>query len=399
MKYKCAFFFFFLFYTAFADTASIDYKIKNFINTMSSEEKAAQVLLLGIDGKKEFPQYLYEYYGSLVPGAVILFQYNIADTAKETAEYIGSVKNAFKHIREGKKYIPALFSFDCEGGSVYRLRTFGSKLPGAKIIAQDFSSEEAQKLYSLTAEQIALLGIHLNLAPVAETESAEIKDFFGTRLYSSDQNTVSDYASAFIRGMKKHNIICAVKHFPGSGGGDPHIQDSVIVSAEREFDNRYLLPFKKILAKNDCAVLLSHAKIPFIDDVPFCFSEKGIKGMLRGKLKFGGLVMTDDISMGALKDGEQTLKDKALLALSAGCDMVMCSASCFKECVQAISEKTESDKKFKARIDTAVFTILKTKIKAGILNGDCKPIEKYVFDAAAFNTAKDNADKIIRSKK
>ena len=400
-KYKLSFIFLF-FNLFFLVAEDVDYyqdkKINEFISKMSLEDKAAQVLFVGIDGKKEFPAYMYKYYNGLLPGAVILFKYNIADTAIETAHYIESVKKAFKKIRTDKIYIPALFSTDCEGGSVYRLHYFGSKLPSPAMVATKFSFDEAKTLYSLTAEQINLLGIHLNLAPVVEIETNEIKNFFDERLFSNSLDAVNFYSNAFIIGMKEYNVFSVLKHFPGTGSSDPHFTVSVIDTEENNFENHYILPFKKLLEKNDCAVLISHSKVPFIDDMPFCFSKKGIQNILRNKLNFKGLVITDDISMGALKTDGSSTEDNAILALSAGCDMIMCSENCFSQLVQAISKKAFLDIQFKKRLDEAVFTIMKTKIKMKLLDKDFNSCEKYIFNLKKFNDAKKKANTIVNSK-
>ncbi len=394
MKFKFILILLFLNFTI--NLYSNDKSVYNFIAEMTPEEKAAQVLMVSIDGNKEFTNDMYTYFGNIVPGAFILFKFNISDTPEKTALYIQSVKDAFRKSTETEKYIQPLFAIDCEGGGVYRIKHFASYLPSAKTISEKYSFDEAEKLYMFTAEQIKLLGIHLNLAPVVEIEQNGNDVFFGNRLYSENKDVVIGYSNACISGMLAAGIISVVKHFPGNAETDPHKGEAVIKADKKTFYDKYIEPFEAVLKKNDCAILLSHARVPVIEDTPFCFSEKGIRNILRGKLHFKGLIITDDLAMAALKTGNRSTCDNAISALSAGCDMVMCSENKLRELVFVISNKIKRDTIFSKKIDEAVFNILKIKMAAGILDENCKVIENYIFDLHTFNTAKKKAEKILK---
>ncbi|AGT44575.1 glycoside hydrolase family 3 N-terminal domain-containing protein [Treponema pedis] len=391
MKLKC-----FLFFIFCINLYSENDKIYEFIAEMNAEEKAAQVLMLSIDGNKEFTKGMYKYFGNTVPGAFILFKFNLADTSEKTSLYIKSVKDSFKKIAKDKNYIQPIFAIDCEGGGVYRIKHFASHLPSAKEMAEKYSLSEAKELYKFTGEQIKLLGLHINLAPVVEVKNPENINFFGNRLYSDDKAVVHNYSSVCIEGMKEAGVISAVKHFPGNAETDPHKERSVIKADKQTFYDKYIEPFKTVLEKNKCAVLISHVTVPAVEDVPFCFSEKGIQNILREELNFKGLIITDDLAMAALKGGNKSSEANAISALQAGCDMIMCSENKLNELISVISDKIKTDKVFAQKIDKAVFNILTAKIEAGILDKNCKVIEEYLFDLKKFNTAKKEAEKILK---
>lgn len=384
-------------YCSFVCTALFanDENINYYISKMSVEEKSAQVLMMSIEGKKVFPSYLNSYFGSYTPGAFILFGYNFSDTPQACASYIKSVKQSMRSLSKSETFIPPFFASDFEGGSVYRIKKIASPLPSPKEVADTLNEEDALLLYKYTAKQISLLGIHLNLAPIVEKIQSQNKTFFNDRIFSINEDILVKYAKIFISGMETSGVMSAVKHFPGTGT-DPHLSKSIIDVSEDIFYKEFINPFRKILYDTDGVVLISHAEVSFIEQVPFCFSKKGIKKLLRDELKFKGLIITDDMAMKALKEKGRSTSDNVISALQAGCDMVMCSEPKFKDLVQAVSEKIKQDEDFEKRINSAVFNILKTKMKMGIIDESCKPIEKYKFDKEEFYNAKKAAEKILK---
>lgn len=370
--------------------------VKSTILAMSPEEKAAQVLMMGIEGKKTFPSYLSDYFGPYAPGAFILFGYNFSDTPQASASYIKSVKQSIQKLSKAEKFIPPFFASDFEGGRVYRIRKIASYLPAPKYVAENLSEDDALVLYTHTAEQIALLGIHLNLAPIVEKEEAMGIGFLGDRLFSHDKDIILKYSKIFIEGMKNGGVLSAVKHFPGNVNTDPHLSKSVIDVDEDTFYTEFVDLFKEIIYDSDGVVLISHVEVPFIEKTPFCFSKKGIENILRDKLKFRGLIITDDMAMKALKEGGRSTSDNVISAISAGCDMVMCSEPRFRELIAIISNKMKMDNSFEKRIDEAVFNILKIKMKMGLIDESCMPIEKNKFDEKKFYNAKEAVEKILK---
>ncbi len=333
------------------------------VASMTLDQKASQVMMTGISGNASFAPWLREYFRDTVPGAILLFKYNIAESPEAVHDYIDSCAAAFSRMDSA---MPPIFAIDHEGGDVYRMGSAATRLPSAKIVATHLKPEAAQRLYDYSATQLALLGIGMNLAPLAETRNAENGEFLGTRAWSDSPDTVVAYASAAIRGIRAGGMVSVVKHFPGTGSGDPHSGDSVIHASKKEFRDGYIDNFRKILLENPEAVLVSHCVVPSIDpDTPFCVSEKGVRDILRKQLKYQGVVITDDIAMKALSKRGYASGDAAVLAIKAGCDMVMTSDRDIKAIRRKIATAARDDPAFARLLDESVRRIALMKLRSG----------------------------------
>ena len=341
---------------------------------LSLEEKAAQVLMVNIAGSKTADAKSIASFKGTVPGAVLLFGYNIADTPQSVANFLESAVQGFQEAarRSGHTFIPPLFALDNEGGTVYRTRRITAPLPAAEEIGKRFSVEETEELYRLLGQQMQELGLHLNLAPVAEAGTEDVAAALGTRTFSAEPEQAGQYAAAAVRGMQGAGILAAVKHFPGNGAADLHKGAAELTVDYDTFLSRYCSVFQPSITDGTAAVLISHITVPVIEAAPFCFSAKGI-ALLRNALEFSGLIITDDIAMQALKQNGASPEENAMRALTAGCDMVMCSLSKIYPLIEAIAEKARSNAEFAKRLDEAVLQVLIAKQRAGLIDTD-KPV-------------------------
>ena len=333
-------------------------------SSMTVEEKASQVLMTGIDGKDAFPGYLLDHFRGVVPGAVLLFKYNIAGSPEGVHDYLESCDRAFLSLDPRSR---VLFAIDHEGGDVFRTAGVTSTLPSARFVADHFSPERAEKLYDLSGVQLDSLGIGMNLAPVAECETSFNAAFLGTRAYSERAKIVEIYARAAVRGYKSAGVLTVLKHFPGNGVGDPHTGLPRLNVSRKDLLKKYAVTFKAVLADKPDAVLVSHIVIPSVDRVPFCLSRAGVTGILRESLGFRGVIMTDDIAMAALSRNGYKPKDAAIAALRAGCDMIMISDRNISPIASVIASEARSDPAFAKRLDDAVSRILAMKARAGLM--------------------------------
>jgi beta-N-acetylhexosaminidase len=148
-------------------------------------------------------------------------------------------------------------------------------------------------------------------------------------------------------------------------------------------------------------VLVSHVLVPAIDPAtPFCLSADGVTGVLRKRLGFKGVILTDDIAMGALAERGHTPAEAAVLALRAGCDMVMTSDPGIRGVVNAIVAEATQDDRFRTRLDEAVSRVIAMKLRVGFLPQSQteapKPSDSQ-FDADAYRAAREAGDKIVAS--
>ena len=342
--------------------------IRQLLSGLSVEEKAAQVLMVSIAGNTAPDTKSIAAFKGLVPGAVLLFGYNIAETPQETAAFLESATQSLRNAAQtsGHTAIPPLYALDNEGGTVYRTRRITAPLSAAEEIGKNFSLEQTCELYRLLGVQMRELGIHLNLAPVAEARTAETAAALGTRTFSAEPEQAGQYAAAAVHGMQKAGVLATVKHFPGNGAADLHKGTAALTVDYDTFLNRYCAVFQPSIEADAAAVLISHITVPAVEAVPFCFSAKGI-ALLRRTLGFSGLIITDDIAMKALRQNGASPAENAVRAIAAGCDMVMCSLPNIYPLIEAIAGKARTDTAFARRLDEAAGRVLIAKHRAGII--------------------------------
>jgi len=378
-------------------------EVHSVLSGMSLPEKASQVLMTGIDGKDRFAPYLFRHFDGAVPGAVLLFGYNVAETPLAFARYLDSCNDAFATLGAP---VPVIFAIDHEGGDVYRTGRLTTRLPSARDVASRLSPLEAEELYRASGTQLSLLGIHLNLAPVPGTLIAATSDFLGSRSFSAEPSTAGAYSAAAVKGYRAGGIQTVLKHFPGNAAGDPHTVLPLLVVSRKVFEEGFIAPFRSLLALESGAVLVSHITVSSVDPgIPFCLSPAGVNGVLRDGLGFDGLVLTDDISMDAIARSGRDSGTAAVLALAAGCDMVMTSDPDIRSIADAIRSEAERNEAFARRLDGAVFHVLEAKFRAGLVKtayerySDSKAAAKshrdFRFDQSAFDRAKTAGDRIL----
>ena len=372
--------------------------VLNILSKMTVEEKAWQVMMINISNTKDVHSYIKKEFSKGFPGAILLFKQNLPSSPKEFFEYTSKMKNAFKMVANENKLHSShpLIALDNEGGRVFRTSSLTTFLPPPRMIASKISPDQAEKLFNLIAKQMKMMGLDFNLAPIAECATNINEVFLGDRTFSYSEKETVDFSNAFVKGMNEAGILCSLKHFPGNGALDPHGDVATLSCTSEEFENEYVSSFKKIIDKKHKALslLLSHVVFTVIDDRPFCLSNKGIKEIIRKKMGFSSLILTDDIAMGALKK-HYSSSDNALLALEAGVDMIMCSERNVFPIIDAIIKKAKKDKDFAIRLDEAVKNVLSAK--SAIFEIDKSSGTKEAFDEKLFNELKEKGDKIVKS--
>jgi beta-N-acetylhexosaminidase len=222
---------------------------------------------------------------------------------------------------------PLLMAIDHEGGAVQRLteRHGFTKLPSARAVAENLSPEEAKQLYAKAGGELSGVGFNVNLAPVVDLHDATNPAVgqYG-RSFGSDSATVITYAEAFIDGFNGSGVLCALKHFPGQGlaRSDSHSELPDITSTWTEQE---LAPYAQLI-KNGRAELImgAHLRLATVEKepIPTTLSLAVTTGLLRGKLGFQGVVMTDDLDMVAVSS-VMVRREAVIRAIAAGNDILM----------------------------------------------------------------------------
>ncbi|MDR1748933.1 MAG: glycoside hydrolase family 3 protein [Spirochaetaceae bacterium] len=344
--------------------SEVSVRARSILDSLTLEQRVSQLMLVGVDNKSELSPWNRNFLQDTMPGGVLLFGYNIADTIEETAAFVSSVSEAV----ETGCGIPPFITIDHEGGDVNRLRFLNIKLPAAADVPLICTPDEAVRLYAASGEQLSSIGITLNLAPVVEVLNDSNSAVLAGRAFSGSASVVCEYAGSFINGMGSAGILSAVKHFPGNADDDPHLSLPVLDIAYDVFKRDYLLPFTNVFRYKPAAVMMSHLVVSCVDPgVPSCLSRKMVTGILREGLGFRGLILSDDIRMAALGENGFSPEKAALMAIDAGVTMIMISGGDLWSIHDAIVSAARDDPLLAAKIDTAAEMVLAAKIQNGLL--------------------------------
>ena len=254
-------------------------------------------------------------------GGVILFKRNIS-----SVEQLRSLTQELRDVA-GR---PLLIGVDHEGGRVFRLPKPFTQIPPMQCLgayAQSHADGEvvAHRLATMMASELAAVGINVNFAPVLDVHTNLSNPIIGDRAFGNDHTRVASLGCAMIKGFAEGNIIACGKHFPGHGdtGQDSHLTLPVLPHTWERLRWCELVPFAAAIAAGVPMIMPGHLLYGAIDAAnPIPFSERGITGLLRDEMKFDGVIVTDDLEMGALRN-ICSVADAAFRALRAGCDLAM----------------------------------------------------------------------------
>jgi beta-N-acetylhexosaminidase len=253
------------------------------------------------------------------PGAVILFGRN-AETAEDVRELVAALRATASP--------PPLIAVDQEGGRVERLRHGVAALPSAMAVGAAGDAELAQRLGMLLGRDLSRCGISVDLAPVADLALQPRSRVIGTRAYGDDPDRVAAFAGAFARGLERSGIAAALKHFPGHGSTseDSHVTTPRVTADAATLRARDLVPFARAIAAGAASIVLTaHVVVEAFDaQRPATLSRAILTDLLRGELRFEGVVATDCLEMDAIAAGIGTVQG-AVEALAAGADLLLIS--------------------------------------------------------------------------
>lgn len=278
-------------------------------------------------------------------GNFILFRRNVVDPLQ-----LAKLCRDLKAACQDKGLAPPLISIDQEGGPVARLKPPFSQFSGAAGIAKAANPEaEAYRFAYITAKELKLVGCNMNLAPVMDLDVPGTDPVMEKRTLGSDPESVGHLGSIIIKGLQKQGILATAKHFPGIGGVklDPHRDLPVMETSASILEKRELIPFRKAIAAKVAAIMTAHVNYPDIDPhLPATLSHVFITDLLRTRMGFNGLVVTDDLEMGAIEKHFH-VEESAVQAVRAGADILLICHDKEKivrafEAVRTLLEKDEA---------------------------------------------------------
>ena len=339
--------------------------VYNYMKSMTIEEKIGQLFLLNLEGNSKFTEKT-EYNDGIAPGGYLLFSYNIADSKEKVQNFTKSVNDFYV----SKNQVPPFLSIDHEGGYVNRLKKLYGNFLSQEDVANKLTEEQAYQDYLLQGKILKELGIHINLAPIVEEKTVENQDFLDNRSFGSLEKVLS-YGEVCVKSYIDAGIIPVLKHFPGNTNDDPHLGLPKLQVTREEFE-KMIIPFEKIISSTsfgyNFAIILSHAMLPNVfGEIPACFSKEMVTDILKKELNFNGLIISDDIYMGALAKNGFSPEKSAELSILSGVDLIMLSPKRFVNLIPYLKKLASSNEEFNNRIEESCAKILSAKIQQGLI--------------------------------
>lgn len=248
-------------------------------------------------------------------GGVIFFSKNYESPA-QLAELVNSIQTL-------RKEYPLFICTDHEGGRVVRFKTQFTQFPPMLEIAKLDSPKLVFDVATIMAEELLACGVNLNLAPVCDIWNNDQNKVIWDRAFGKDHETVSKFISSMIRGFETNHLMSCAKHFPGHGNTlkDSHYDLPIVKKPLEEIRNEELQPFIKAVKARVDMIMMAHIIVEDIDpELPCSLSPKA-HAILRNELKYKGLILSDDMQMGAITAHRGT-GEAAMMAIRAGSDLV-----------------------------------------------------------------------------
>lgn len=340
------------------DTKPID-PIEEKIKALSLEEKIGQLIIASFEGtelNEEITSLIEEY----KIGGFILFSRNIIDEY-QTLDLLNGIKEM-----NSKNPIPLFLSIDEEGGKVSRLPKAYPRLPEAFEFGKKNDRNLSYELGSILGERVKSLGFNMNFSPVLDINSNPKNPVIGNRAFGSSVEPVVDNGIEVMLGIMDRDVISVVKHFPGHGDTsiDSHMNLPKVNKTKEDLISFELQPFIAAIDNGVDAIMIAHILYPEIDDYPATMSPKIIGELLRGELGFNGVVVSDDMTMGAIMEN-YTIEEGVLSFLKAGGDLALICHG--KEnpikVMEEIMDAVKGGELTEEEIDEKVYRILKLKEK------------------------------------
>jgi beta-N-acetylhexosaminidase len=302
------------------------------LRSLPLEQQIGQLLYIGLPGT-QLDADARALVREVSPGGVIIFGRNVA-----APEQLRALLDGVRALSA----VEPLVGIDQEGGLVDRLRKICTPMPAARVIRQHGDLAGARSHGRITGEVLRLLGFNMNFAPVMSVMT-EDRDLLSNGLYSRSYGRspgeVLGYTMVYLRGLQGTGLLGCAKHFPGIGAGevDTHEEMPVIHLTHDDLMAQDLAPYIELFQREDNmvrAIMISHGGFPNIDIhrgiaggrlVPASINPSIVTDVLREELDYKGLVLTDDLEMGAIAKHYE-IEEAALRAVLAGEDMLLVCA-------------------------------------------------------------------------
>lgn len=359
-------------------TETID-AIQEIIKNMTLDEKIGQMVMVGIDGYTN-DAHSTEMIENFHVGGFILFKNNIKNT-----DQAQSLINSLKDKNSSTSSIPLFFSVDEEGGRVSRMPDEFVKLPSNKVIGSRNNPDFSFEIGKVIGKEIKSLGFNMDFAPVLDVNSNPKNPVIGDRSFGNNAQLVNLLGVKTMQGLQSQNVISVVKHFPGHGDTsvDSHVGLPVVNNDMERLKKLELVPFENAIKNNVDVIMVAHILLPKIDaQNPASFSKSIITDLLRNEMNYNGLVITDDLTMGAITKNYK-IEDAAIKAVNAGSNIILVCHDYEKQAsvIKALKAAVENGVISAEKVYESVYKILLLKQKYELSDDKTEPVDVTEINA------------------
>ncbi|MDR2631056.1 MAG: glycoside hydrolase family 3 protein [Spirochaetaceae bacterium] len=334
------------------------------IEEMSDEEALAQTFMLGWVGAEPSPLII-NWIRDRNIGGIKIFGWNTEDT-RRLAETVGVLQQLALKTRLN---IPLFVATDQEGGWIRHVKGATSETPGNMAIGASGYPRDAYYAGYYIARELAVLGINMNFAPTVDLYTNRDSSLIGTRAFGEDPVQAGILGAAFVKGQQAAGVIATAKHYPGHGDTDldshgvlPRINATVEALWDRE-----LIPYRLLAREGIPAIMSGHLAFPNTQAgmIPASLSSWFLQDILRDRIRFEGLIITDDLMMNGATASAGSVSQAAKQALLAGNDIIMFSSTpnLNDRVWTYLAASMKEEPGFRSRVRDAARRILETKLR------------------------------------
>ena len=322
------------------------------------EQAVGQLLMVGFEGL-EAPAAILEALALGEIGGVILFRRNVGDV-----EQLATLNESLHEAAAGV-VAPPLVGVDQEGGRVVRIRQPLTPIPPMRRLGQRGNADRVARASEAIATELGALGFNVNFAPVLDVDTNPANPVIGDRAFSSDPRQVARLGGAFVLGHVMSGVIPCGKHFPGHGDTD---QDSHLTLPTVDRDEAVLravelFPFAELARVGVPMLMTAHILVPALDpEHPATLSRPILQGLLRERLGYQGVVVTDDLEMRAVAERYE-VEEMVELGLRAGVDIqLIChTEALWRRARTRLLELASGDEEARCRVQESAERVLRMK--------------------------------------
>lgn len=341
-----------------AEPAKTD-PVRDIITKLSDEELLGQMVMVGFSGSREVPEETAQFIQQYKIGNIMLFGWNVRNF-EQTKALTDKI-----HLINPVPGVPQLIGLDVEGGQVKRMVWRPRLLSAQKLGINGPQAAYAQNL--LIGKTLHDIGVNINFAPVLDIAPRPGSTYLNRRMYGNDPEKVIPVTNAVIHGLKDGGILALGKHFPGLGmtATDPHITLPTIDISKEKLESYALKPFIAACNEGIDAILVTHVLIPSLDAKnPATLSKPVITDLLRSEIGFKGLIVSDDMRMGAIIE-RYDIGEACIRFIEAGGDIVLIGKyyDKQKQAMEALMAAVKSGRLTRQRLEESAYRILSAKMK------------------------------------